>query len=891
MQLPSGTVTLLFSDMEGSTRLLARLGSAYATALDLQRRLLREAWAQHGGIELGTEGDSFMVVFDNAPAAVTAAVAAQRRLAEADWPSGERVAVRIGIHTGAPMRHRDGYVGMDVHRAARVASVAHGGQVLVTDATARLVKSTEVGFKDLGAHTLKDLPLPEHLFQVTGQGLAREFPAVRSLGSASSLPVPATPLVGRDVELARLVGLLEEDDIRLVTLTGPGGCGKTRLALAAAADVAASNGDGIFFVPLEAVTSGEVMWTSIATALGVPPEGRILPGLLDHLAGRTGLLVLDNLEQLPDASDVVWQLQGAAPSLRVLATSRHALHVPGEQEHPVAPLALPDEVDLATVAASAAVQLFVRQAQRVRPAFRLTTDNAAAVAQICSQLDGLPLALELAAARLRLLSPQALLTRLDQALNLGGQATGRAARQQSLRQAIQWSYDLLAPDEQRLFRGLAVFAGTADLEAVEVVARAVGLEGADVEGLLESLLAASLVTAAETGEGEPRIGMLRTIRTFALERLREDEAEEAVRWAAASYLAVLADPSDRPLEAEARGRHRARLQLEHDNFRQAMDWLQDRGGAHRADQDPLTLHLRIVGSLAHAVYAALGYYDEGRRRCERVLELAEDKRGPLVGWCQLGLTALYLHGFDVEAAAEMVQRARRSLAEPDPEGWVTADRLERLWEDALLASAQVELGRGDLDAAQREYQQVVDRSSGSRAMVSGLLGLAVLEAMRDQPEAAYELESRAVTASRRLGDLDSLLRAQHNAAVSLRELGRAEEAREQMVALLPRLLTQRDPEAIVTGAEDYTAVLSDLGEYPAAAVLFGAAEALRKRVGIPRPPVQTAELEESLARAQSSLGERWDELVDRGRGMSVEDALGLAAVPAARPDGEGGSAR
>ena len=271
MQLPSGTITLLFSDMEGSTRLLARLGSAYATALDLQRRLLREAWAQHGGIELGTEGDSFMVVFDNAPAAVTAAVAAQRRLAEADWPSGERVAVRIGIHTGAPLRHGDGYVGMDVHRAARVASVAHGGQVLVTDATARLVKSTEVGFKDLGAHTLKDLPLPEHLFQVTGQGLAREFPAVRSLGSASSLPVPATPLVGRDVELARLVGLLEEDDIRLVTLTGPGGCGKTRLALAAAADVAASNGDGIFFVPLEAVTSGEVMWTSIATALGVPP--------------------------------------------------------------------------------------------------------------------------------------------------------------------------------------------------------------------------------------------------------------------------------------------------------------------------------------------------------------------------------------------------------------------------------------------------------------------------------------------------------------------------------------------------------------------------------------------------------------------------------------------
>jgi class 3 adenylate cyclase len=298
-------VSLLFSDIEGSTVLLSRLGPAYAEALDGHRRVLRKAWASHGGTELGTEGDSFFVVFPTAGAAVSAAAQGQRELAAYPWPGGERVRVRIGIHTGSPSVHDGEYVGMDVHRAARIASSAHGGQVVVSSVTADLARGglpDGVGLRDLGSHQLKDIPVPEHLFQATIDGLQTDFASLKTLGTASSLPVPATSLVGRDGELAELSALLQSPGVRLVTLIGPGGSGKTRLAIAVAQRLVGLFPDGVFFVPLASVTSADVMWTSIAEVLDVPPKGRIPPGFFNYVAHRSALFVLDNLEQLSGVS-------------------------------------------------------------------------------------------------------------------------------------------------------------------------------------------------------------------------------------------------------------------------------------------------------------------------------------------------------------------------------------------------------------------------------------------------------------------------------------------------------------------------------------------------------------------------------------------------------------
>ena len=467
--LPSGTVALLFSDVEGSTALLGRLGAAYAEALDGQRSVLRSAWVAHGGTELGTEGDSFFVAFPTAAGAVAAAVAAQRGMADFAWPARERVRVRIGIHTGSPIVHDGGYVGMDVHRAARIAGSAHGGQVVISASTAELAAGSlpaGVWLRDLGSHRLKDIPQPEHLFQVQVDGLVSEFAPLKTLGAARSLPVPATTLVGRDGELAELAALLSSPGVRLVTLTGPGGTGKTRLAIGLANASVEAFPDGVYFVALATVTTAEVMWTTIAETMDVPPEGRAPPGLFAHIAHRHALLVLDNLEQLDQADTVVDQLLTHAPDLVVIATSRRPLHLPGEHEHAVPPLELPDQGGVDAAAGSGAVQLFVQQASRVKSSFTLTPDNAADITAICRRLDGLPLAVELAAARTKLLSPKALLARLDQALDIAATSTHTPSRQRTMRDTITWSYHLLTPTQQTLFRQLGIFTGGADLNAI-----------------------------------------------------------------------------------------------------------------------------------------------------------------------------------------------------------------------------------------------------------------------------------------------------------------------------------------------------------------------------------------------------------------------------------------
>lgn len=596
--LPGGTVTLLFSDIEGSTALLSRLGPAYADALDGQRAVLREAWGLHNGTEMGTEGDSFYVVFASAGDAVAAAVRAQRELAGFPWPGGEQVRVRVGMHTGSPQVHDVAYVGMDVHRAARIAGSAHGGQVVLSAATAGLVGGAlpaGVSLLDLGWHLFKDIAGAERVFQLVIEGLPAEFAALKSLGAASSLPVPATGLVGRDGELAELVALLGSPGVRLVSLTGPGGSGKTRLAVGVAQRLVAAFPDGVYFVALAAVGSPDVMWTSIAEALDVPPEGRAPPRLFSYLAHRGALLVLDNLEQLPGADGVVAQLLAQAPKMVVIATTRRALGVAGERQHPVPPLELPAESTRESALASGAVQLFIQHAQMVRPGFVFTADNAADVTGICRGLDGLPLAIELAAARTRLLTPKALLARLDQALELKDTGVDRPSRQQTLRQTIAWSHDLLDPAHQLVFRRLGVFAGGADLDAVAAVT-ADCPQTADLLDVVAELADSSLVTIGEGADGEPRVGMLETVRAYARDQLRAAGELDPVQRLHAEHFAGLIAGAGVGLYHEY-DRWMALLDAEIDNIRTALGWSHSTG-------DP-ELGARMLADLGH--YWGWGY--------------------------------------------------------------------------------------------------------------------------------------------------------------------------------------------------------------------------------------------------------------------------------------------
>ncbi|MBI3326484.1 MAG: adenylate/guanylate cyclase domain-containing protein, partial [Nitrospinae bacterium] len=459
-ELPTGTVTFLFSDIEGSTRLLQHLGDRYTGVLAEYRRLLRAAFQAAGGHEIDTAGDGFFVVFHRATDAVAAAVAAQRAIAAHPWPEGAPVRVRMGLHTGEPTLAVGGYVGLDVHRAARICAAGHGGQVLLSQTTRALAQhdlAEGMSLRDVGEHRLKDLQRPEHLFQLVTLDLPADFPPLKTLDSRpNNLPAQPTSLIGRAREGVAARGLLQRKDVRLLTLTGPGGTGKTRLGLQVAADMLDDFADGVFFVSLAPISDPALVTSSIAQTLGLrESEGRPLhERLKDDLRDKQMLLLLDNFEQVVSAAPLVAELLAGCSQLKMLVTSRVGLHLSGEHEFPVAPLALPDPKRLPAVEALsqyAAVELFIQRALAVKPDFGVTNENAPAVAEICVRLDGLPLAIELAAARIKLLPPKALLARLGSRLQLlRGGPRDVPDRHQTLRRAIAWSYDLLDADEQAL---------------------------------------------------------------------------------------------------------------------------------------------------------------------------------------------------------------------------------------------------------------------------------------------------------------------------------------------------------------------------------------------------------------------------------------------------------
>ncbi len=641
--LPTGTVTFLFSDIQGSTRLLQNLGKAFPSLLDQHSRLLRDSFTANNGLVVSTEGDSFFVVFPSAVDAVSAALSAQGSLKDFSWDEGIVVQVRMGLHSGEGILGGDNYVGLDVHRAARIMAIAYGGQILISDSTRALVQGDlpeSANLTDLGEHRLKDLARPERLFQLTARGLPFEFPAIRSLGSRpNNLPAQLTSFVGREKELALLKALLK--DARCLSLTGPGGTGKTRLSLELAREAGGEFENGTFFVQLATVNDPDELASTIAETLHLPETRGETRGaqerLIEHLSGRQMLLVLDNFEQLVAAGPQVSDLLKASDGLKVVVTTRVPLHIQGESEYPVLPLVLPDPdnlPDAELVSQYESVALFIERAVSVKPDFKVTNQNAPAIAEICARLDGLPLAIELAAARIRVLTPEALLARLGERLKLlVGGATDIPRRQQTLRGAIEWSYDLLEEPERRLFRRLAVFAGGWRLEEAESVCgpgRGAGgvatpprtdpraPEGAnppsqiDVFDGISSLIDKSLVKTDESESSDVRFFMLETIREYAGEKLAEsDETKEIYSRHAAAYT-QLADQA----APQVFGRHRRiwldRLERDYDNLRAAHDWA--------VNNQEADLALRLVVALWR-FWHMRGYLQEGRRRVEESLAL------------------------------------------------------------------------------------------------------------------------------------------------------------------------------------------------------------------------------------------------------------------------------
>jgi predicted ATPase/class 3 adenylate cyclase len=544
-QLPSGTITFLFSDIEGSTRLLEELGDGYVVLLQEHNRIFREVIREYEGAEVGTEGDSFFVVFRSPLSAVDAAAHVQRRLADAPFPATVRV--RMGLHTGQGHLAGGDYVGIDVHRAARIAAAGHGGQILVSDATRALVEPdlpASFGLLDLGLHRLKDLAHPERLYQLSVEGLPPKFPPLRSLvARPNNLPLQLTRFIGRQRQIAEIKRRIL-NGARLLTLTGPGGTGKTRLAIEVAGETLPAFEDGVWFVDLASVMDPALVISAIAETLGVTAkDGQSLHDVLgSSLRDKAMLMVLDNFEQVVDSGADVERLLHAAPRLKVLVTSRTVLHRYGEQEFPVPPFALPDPgslPDLASLARYEAIGLFVERAAAVKPDFALTPLNASSVAEIAIRLDGLPLAIELAASRIKILSPQAIVERLGPGSTvLVSRVPDAPARRRTLRGTIEWSYQLLTGSERQLFEELSVFQSGATVVAIESICAPVG--GGETLDDLASLVDNSLLRQVET-EGEPRFDMLKTIKGYAAERLEDQpELSAATQRAHAAYFANFA---------------------------------------------------------------------------------------------------------------------------------------------------------------------------------------------------------------------------------------------------------------------------------------------------------------------------------------------------------------
>jgi predicted ATPase/class 3 adenylate cyclase/Tfp pilus assembly protein PilF len=813
-ELPRGTVTLVFTDIEGSTTLLNELGpERYAQTLAEHRTTVRAAFAGNNGIEVDTQGDAFFFAFQSAKAALQAAAEAQRTL------SGGPVRIRIGIHSGEPILGEEGYVGIDVHRAARVMAAGHGGQVLMSEATRRLA-GDELELIDLGPQRLKDMTAPERLYQ-----LARgEFPPLRTLNQ-TNLPVTSNPLLGRERELDELTELLT-DSARLVTVTGPGGTGKTRMALQVAAELVEEFPDGVFWVPLAGLRNPELVLPSIGHALGAQDD------LAAYLRGRKTLALLDNIEHLLEAARPLAELLAAAPDLRLLVTSRSPLHIEAEQEYPLDPLSN-----------EGAVELFCERARQTGA--KLGASET--VRSICRRLDNLPLAVELAAGRAKLLGSDVLLARLEQRLPLlSGGRRDLPERQRTLRATIEWSYELLGEKAKELFARLSIFAGGFSLEAAEEICEA------DIDALSDL---AELSLLKPVGDG--RFLMLETIREYAGERLGEaaDSRERHAHW----FLALGAEAEERTYtfgQAELF----ERLENEHDNFRTALDWFAEE---RRVEELELAAALQDF-------WIARGHAREGRARLVSALDRAADAPDAVRAKALDGAAWLSTSQQDYESAERFGTESlalARSLG--DIRRMVTAL--------SSLGAAQVQQGR--YAGARDLYREALShaRETEDEIWVTNLLGqlsdLALYEGAFDE---ATSFGRECLERAEGQGDVWGM-------AVSLANLGLAslhggdDRSAGPYFARSIELAMDLGAEAVVSVALEGIAAMTAADKSDHAAQLVGKAHETLSASGTPLPPFEGRMHARTLAVLEERLGgsnlEQW---MRRGAEMKLEAAAALA---------------
>jgi len=907
--LPEGTVTFLFSDIEGSTQLLYRLGDRFKPTLAEHHRILREAAAHGGGHVVGIEGDSFFVAFPRATNAVAAAVEAQRALAQYPWPEGAPVRVRMGLHTGEAEVGLDSYVGIAVHRAARIASVGHGGQVLLSETTTTLVCDelpAGVTLLDLGCHLLKDIRRPERICQLCIEGLPAAFPALKTLGvRPHSLPLQLTSFVGREREMDEIKRLLPVT--HLLTLTGIGGTGKTRLAQQVSADLVDEFPGGVWSIELAPLSDPALVPQAVASVLGVREQlDRSLSDLLvDHLREKHLLLILDNCEHVVEAcAKLAGHLLQSAPKLKILATSRVPLNLAGETTYPVPPLALPDPhqtPSLLNLTQYEAVRLFIDRAVAVQPQFSVTNANAPAVAQICQHLDGIPLAIELAAARVRLLSPDQIASRLGDRFNLltGGSRTA-LPRQQTLRATMDWSYDLLAEDERVLFNRLAVFAGGFSLEAVEAVCSDESngaIRPSQVLDLLGALVAHSLVIVRER-EDETRCDLLETVRQYAREKLQASGEWPTLQDRHLAYYQKLAEQGE-PHTWAGRPAWMDRFKTEIDNFRAAMDralasnpesaillaqsldMFVDLTSRNRewngwivrilalTESWPASRLKAIALSLGGIRAVDVGEHQRARDLLEASLEMARE-----VGDKDQVVHRLY------DLAVNSLRCSDWALARQYAEREMAVAR--ELGDNEFIANALFQLGEvawrsGDTERGRRLFEQSLEMSRQENLPNSIAFGLSALArfARLDGDDArakAYYVECARIR--RQMGHGYGVAVALINLGqLSLQEgdVAQAKATAEESLAISRELRTVPNQVHCLAGFAGATA-LDEQDER--AARLFGAVEAAAETLDLKMDDLDHMTYDPLIAAVRDRLGEAdfsaaWAE----GRKMTLEQAL------------------
>ncbi|MFL5674144.1 MAG: adenylate/guanylate cyclase domain-containing protein [Chloroflexota bacterium] len=849
--LPRGTVTFLFSDIEGSTALEGSIGrERYADVLARHKAIVSGAWAANGGHELGTEGDSYFVAFAESWQAVGAAVAAQRALAAERWPDDAEVRIRIGINTGDADQTGDTYVGLAVNRAARIAAAAAGGQVLVSGTTRELSQDNPIDgvtFQDMGEHRLKDLGAPVRIYQVEADGLRPSFPALRTLDARpNNLPTQLTTFVGRDAELDEAAALLATT--RLLTLSGPGGTGKTRLSLQLAARASDDFPDGVYFVPLEPIRDPILVGPRIATTVGVVETSQrpIAESLSDWLRDKRLLLVLDNFEQVLGAAPLVADLLRRAAGIKVIVTSRAVLRVSGEQEYPVPGLPTPPDpstlsglerlqqggaqahLDPAALGEYASVRLFVERAVAVRPSFAVTTENAAAVAAISARLHGMPLAIELAAARIKILSPDAILARLDHQLDvLAAGSRDLPTRQQTLRGAIAWSYDLLDPAGRTLLDRLSVFATGCDVASAEAVCGPSAEIGGDILDGLMALVDQSLLKVEEMADGEPRFRMLDTIRAYAAEQLEASGEADRIRGRHTDWYVALVERAAAELSGPDQRRWLDRLEIEHDDIRAVLD------RAVAAPDPPVAIGLAFH---IWRFWQKHGHLAEARRRLEAMEALEwsrDDPRlrvrlvealGGTYWWmgdlermsaCYREALELALAGGTATEIANAYYNASFQYAVPSETG------------DGAIESDPEGVGLAYLERARDIFHSAGDR----RGEANARWGIGNYQYFRARPGNGVDDFRAALEMFREAGDETMEAWSLHMLGTGLLRNGDVAAAHRHVADAIRHFTASGDASGLTLTLDDMSAIAVAEGDLPRAARLRGAARNLTMETG------------------------------------------------------------